>query len=109
MKNNLNTLKDVISYLEVRQIDELNDLKTQFEITYESLKPINLLKSTLYQVSQSNEIKNSLLKSAVAVFVGYLTKKVLVGKSSNNTRNLLGNIVQFTLTNLMARPNRPSA
>ena len=52
MQNRSSTavLNDTIQLLEVEQEIELGLLKEKFQLTYESLKPVNLLKSTRYEM-----------------------------------------------------------
>jgi hypothetical protein len=51
-------LKESIRLLEMKQQEEGKILKEQLRITYESLKPVNLIKSSLKEITSSMEIKN---------------------------------------------------
>lgn len=46
-KNETDTLNQTIISLQNKQAQELKSLKEQFHLTYESLKPINLIKNTI--------------------------------------------------------------
>lgn len=58
-------LRDTILLLQKKRSDELLLLKEQMNITYESLKPINLIKSTFQDIIQASEFKNSMLKNLI--------------------------------------------
>jgi hypothetical protein len=95
-------LREEIKLLEIRQAEEVKILKEQFKITYESLKPANLLKSTLKDLAGPSDLKNNLLETMVSILTGYLSNKVLVGKKSSVFKKLLGLLLQYGVTNLVA-------
>jgi hypothetical protein len=96
-------LKYAIQLLEEEQVIKGKLLKEQFFITYESFKPISLLKSTLNEFSSSPYLLDNLLGSAMGVASGFLTKKIFVGSSGGLIRKLLGSILQFGVTNVVAQ------
>jgi len=95
------TLKESIRLLEIRQTEEGEQLKEQFKITYESLKLVNLVKSSLKELTDSVEIKNNLFESIVSVFTGYITKKLMISSNGNVFKKILGLVVQLGVTNLV--------
>jgi hypothetical protein len=97
------TLKESIRLLEIRQAEEGEQLKEQFKITYESLKLVNLVKSSLKELTDSVEIKNNLFESIVSVFTGYITKKLMISSNGNVFKKILGLVVQLGVTNLVAK------
>jgi hypothetical protein len=99
----VDSLKESIRLLEIRQADEGQALKEQFKITYESLKPVNLIKSSLNELTSSAEIKNSLFETIVSIVTGYLTKKLIVSPKSNPFMKILGALLQFGVTSLIAQ------
>ncbi len=96
-------LKNAIQLLEVEQAAKGQLLREQFSITYESLKPVNLLKSTLKDLSSSPYLIENIVGSAVGLASGYVSKKIVVGASANIFRKLFGSILQFGVTNLVAQ------
>ena len=96
-------LKNAILLLEAEQTVKGIVLKEQFKLTYESLKPINILKNTLKEVSSSPLLIDNILGSVVGLATGYLSKKIVVGASGNIFRNILGSILQFGVTNVVSR------
>jgi hypothetical protein len=99
----VDSLKESIRMLEIRQAEEGKILKEQFKITYESLKPVNLIKSSMKELVNSTEIKNSLFEAIVSVVSGYLTKKFIVRSKSNIFMKLLGVLLQFGVTNIVSK------
>jgi len=96
-------LKNAIQLLEVEQADSEQLLKEQFQQTYESLKPVNLIKSTLKDMTSSTFLKESILGTGMGITTGFLTKKLVVAGSGNIFRKLLGSIVQFGVTSIVAK------
>ncbi|HAQ21779.1 MAG TPA: hypothetical protein DCR40_21500 [Prolixibacteraceae bacterium] len=97
------SLKESIRILEIRQAEEGQILKEQFKVTFESLKPINLIKNSISELANSVEIKNSLFETIVSILSGYLTKKLLVSSKSNPLMKILGALLQFGVTSLVAK------
>jgi hypothetical protein len=96
-------LKNAIRILEDEQSVKEQLLKEQFYITYESLKPLNLLKATLKDLSSSPYMIENIVGSAVGLATGYVSKKIVVGSSANIIRKLIGSVLQFGITNLVAQ------
>jgi hypothetical protein len=91
-------LKNAIRLLEAEQDVNSQLLKEQFYLTYESLKPVNLLRRTLKDISSEPDILNNLLGSVTGLVSGYLSNKVFVGRSGNLFRKLIGAVLQFGVT-----------
>ena len=96
-------LKNAILLLEAEQTVKGIVLKEQFKLTYESLKPINILKNTLKEVSSTPLLIDNILGSVVGLATGYLSKKIVVGASGNIFRNMLGSILQFGVSNVVSQ------
>jgi hypothetical protein len=78
-------------------------LKEQFYLTYEGLKPINILRSTFNEIVTSPNLINNLLGTTVGLATGYLSKKLFVGASNNIFRNILGAFLKQGVTNVVAQ------
>ena len=103
MKNEADALKDAINLLQNKQAHELRLLKEQFHITYDSLKPINLIKKGFLDVTASPDIKKTLINNAIGLATGYLSKKVLIGSSHNPIKKLLGTILEFAVASVVVK------
>jgi hypothetical protein len=96
-------LKDAIQLLEAEQAIKGQLLKDQFYLTYESLKPFNLLMHTLKEISSSPYLIDNISGTAMGLAGGFLSKKIFVGTSGNLIRKLIGSILQFGVTNIVAQ------
>lgn len=96
-------LKNAIQLLETEQELSKQLLKEQFYITYENLKPIALLKRAIKDISSSPYLVDNLSGTLMGLASGYLTKKLVVGSSGNLIRKLIGSVLQFGVTNVVAQ------
>jgi hypothetical protein len=99
----LQALTKSIHRLQTQRSHELILLRNQFHLTYESLKPINLIKHTFTEVSSSPEIKEGMLNNVIGLTTGYVTKAILIGSSANPIKKILGTLLQFTVATLVAQ------
>lgn len=105
MKNNNDTdaLNELIIIEEKRYATDLALLKEQFHVAYESVKPINLIKTAFHQISSSPEIKNDLVSNAIGLGTGFLSKKLLIGSTHKPVTRVFGTLLQFAVANLVAK------
>jgi len=96
-------LRAAILHLEAVQGEEIKLLKEQFHLAYESVKPINLIKSTFREATESTEVTNNFISIATGLATGYLSKKLFQSVSHGPLKNLLGTALQFGITTLIAR------
>ncbi len=92
-------LKEAIQQLEFEQATELTLLKEQLLYTCESLKPINLIKSTLKEAYSAPDFKTSIAKTIIGVATGFVAKKVFIGKTYNPIKKLAGFILEMAVAN----------
>jgi hypothetical protein len=96
-------LKDAILLLEIEQDEKLQVLRNQIVVTYEALKPLNLLKRTIHDITTSPDLLENLFGSAMGLTTGLISKKILVGGTGNLMRKLFGTLLQFAVTNIVTR------
>lgn len=96
-------LKNAIQLLEVEQAINGQLLKEQFYLSLESLKPVNLLKSTLSDVASSPYLIENILATVAGLASGYLSRKIVVGASGNLIKKLFGSFLQLGVTNAVAQ------
>jgi hypothetical protein len=96
-------LKEAILVLEIEQTIQAQQLKEQFQHTYESLKPINILKNTLMEVTTSPLLLDNILGGIMGLASGYFSKKIVVGSSHNIFRKFMGVLMQFGVSNVVAQ------
>lgn len=68
-------LKESIRILELKQAESKLELQEQFKVTYESLNPLSIIKSTFSSFTDSPEIRNSLLSMIIPLVAGFLSKR----------------------------------
>ena len=102
-KNATETLKDMIIVQQMLYDNDLNQLKNQFDVAYESVKPINLVKNLFREVTTSPEIKNNLLNNIIGFSTGFISKKLLLGGSHNPIKKLLGTLFGYAVANITSK------
>ena len=98
----MDELKASIVLLEAKQAEEGALLKEQFKITYESLKPANLIKNALGELTDSTDFKPDLMGETLSLAIGYLSKKAVVGSSTNPLRKIFGTLLQMGVTSVIS-------
>jgi len=96
-------LRIAILQLESKQAEEGKELKAQFLVAVESIKPVNLIKSIFTEVVESEGIQHSLVNSSVGLSLGYITKVLFQGISNSPLRKILGTALMFGIKNLVAQ------
>ena len=102
-RNETDSLNELIILQELQYDTQLQLLKEQFHIAYESLKPINLIKSVFHEVTATPEIKNDMASNVIGLGTGFLSKKLLVDGSHSPMRRMIGTVAQFALANLVSK------
>lgn len=102
-KNKNIELNNTIIRLELEKTVKFEELRNQYKITAYSLKPINILKSTLHDFQELPELKLSILKAFATVAGGYFTKKIFFGKSKTVLKNIIGYVIQYGVTNFISK------
>jgi hypothetical protein len=96
------TLRAAIVALENKQREEGQLLKTEFNLAYDSLKPINLIIGLVKEVGESEEIKNSLVNTSVGLGAGLLTRKIFESTSRSPFKRMIGTALQYGVTNTVS-------
>ncbi len=101
--HNTETLSLAILMLEQRREMYFEELKTHLEFSYNSLQPVNLIKSGIRELVGSPEVKQGLFSNLVGLAGGFLTKKMIIGSEQGLIRNSIGTVMQIIMTNLVSR------
>ena len=96
------SLKQSILVLERLQVEQANQLKEQFVITYESLKPLAVLRKALQEITNPSDFKDNVIQTATGVITGFLSRRILVRSSRNPLIRLAGLFVQHQISNFVA-------
>ncbi|MEO6132304.1 MAG: hypothetical protein ABIQ02_10685 [Saprospiraceae bacterium] len=100
MSNSNETLNALILSLEDQRKQDFQALKQQLKETGESLKPVNLIKSAVGEVTDNKELKSFLIQAGIGIVVSLITKKVISSARQSNTANLVGNVAALGLKRL---------
>jgi len=96
-------LKLAISEKQFEQEVQGELLKEEFLNAVNSLKPVNIIKSTLSEITSSPYLIENMLGAVVGLVGGFVSKKIAIGTSHNIFRKLMGAALQFGVTNLVAQ------
>ena len=102
-KNQSELLDSKIVALQKKQTENLNALKLQFDVTCQELRPSRLLYRAVKDVKEEPSIKNNLFETLISITGGFLSKKILVGKSKSIVKNLFGYTIQYITTSFISR------
>jgi hypothetical protein len=95
-------LKNAILLLEVEQADNWLLLKEQLHITYQSFKPVNILISTLKNLTSSPHLIETIVGTTMGLAVSFIGNGRGVGLSGNIVKKLLGSVLKYGATNVLA-------
>jgi len=96
-------LEQTIQLLEAENAANRKLLKEQFVNTYESFKPVSLLRSTLHDISSSPNLVENILGTALGLGAGYLSRSILPGVTAMRFGKLLGPVLQVGVTNFVSK------
>lgn len=99
----VDSLRESIRLLEIRQAEERKALEDQLRLSYESLKPINLIKSSMKEFTNSVELRNGLFETIISILSGYVTQKLVLNSKSSTFMKIIGAVLQFGVTSVVAK------
>ena len=88
--NSAAQMKLAIQQLELKHAIQGHLLKKEVFLTFESMKPTNIIKNTLSDIASSPYLIDNVLGTTMAVVTGYLSKKIAVGSSDSPFRKAIG-------------------
>ena len=100
----IDALNQRIKQLEAQQDAEWIAIKDEIDEIKENLKPLNLIRNTVAEINETVGFKSDIAQSAISIGVGYLAKKLVIGKSDGIFKNIFGSLVQLAVTTLVAKP-----
>lgn len=96
-------LEYLIGALEFQKSQELLALKAQYEATYDSFKPINIIKSTLLEIKSTPDIKKNLTSTLLGISGGFVMNKLVAITSTNPLMKVVGTVLQFVVGNYISK------
>lgn len=89
--------------LEKIQARQVLELKRSAVDIVESVTPANIIKSAFKNVAQSPDLRSSAISTAIGIGAGFLGNKLIVGKSSNIFKRIIGSTLQFGIANFIRK------
>lgn len=84
-------------------------LEKNFQDAYgsiqQAIQPVNILKNALTEISNSDTLKKDMLRAAVALSIGYVTKKIVESfaiKNNSPAKAIAGTALQLVFSGLIA-------
>ena len=97
------SLKAAIAELQQRQRIEKQELLDNVHALTESLKPLNLIKSTFHKVTSAPGFSGGLINTAMSLGAGIVSKKLLIGSSNTLLKKIAGNAVKAGVAGVVAK------
>ena len=101
--HNAEELKSAIEELERKKDIEETAIKVEFKEVYQTYRPANILKNTISEVAAAPKFRHNLLNIAIGLGAGYLSQKLVVGRSAGLLKRVVGTALQFGVTSLVAK------
>ena len=94
-----------IAELTLQHNQELVELKQQFHAVKNSMSPTNIVQQGLNGFYQTFVNKENLMSTILSIIGGYVSKKVVIGKSDSSIKKIIGNVLQFFVTSYLTKKN----
>src|SRR5690606_30165250 len=89
--------------LEGQRDAELQEIKGEFTLLKEKLKPMNLIRSTIRSFNSSPELKEDIKNGLMGLGAGFLTNKVLLGSIKGPLKKVIAIVVEAGMANMALR------
>jgi len=92
-------LDAAILELEKKLVVQKQEMNVQFRQVKESLHPVNMAKGALNKLASAPEFTDGLMGTVTGLVAGVLSKKIFAGRSPGIIRRLVGELLQYVVTN----------
>ena len=100
--NNSIQLQHQIALLKSETANKKAILVRQFHNTYESLKPVNLIKGAFNSKLNLPKLGDNFIGASMGIGAGVLSKKILTGRSPGFFKSILGTVAEVAIARLVA-------
>ena len=101
--NNEADLETAILKLELKQAEELNELKLYTRELSAQLNPMNIINQTIDGISSYPDLKQNLVSFAKEKLIGFVLDKYMGLRSKGKLMNVLGSALKFTLNQFVLK------
>lgn len=98
---NVSGLMKAIQALEMEKENNLVVLKEHFYISIKRINIETLLSGSINKIVTKPLITDQLINTTLSFIVGYISKKLFIGNSSNLFKNIFGSILQYGLSSFV--------
>jgi hypothetical protein len=99
----ISDLEDAIKLLEFKKAEDEQLLKEISYMTYESVKPINMIKNIFKEAVAPQNMKDNLLNTSVGLGFGYLSKILFQSVVRVPFKKFIGSALMLSIENLVAK------
>ncbi|MBL0025779.1 MAG: hypothetical protein WBP08_15505 [Saprospiraceae bacterium] len=99
---NISELLLAIKRLEELKSEQRMVLKFKMNDAYQSTKPINLIRNTLKEASETISINDTIISSGLSLAAGYLSEKLISSKKISKTKKVIGSVMMMVLSNIIS-------
>ena len=96
-------LMEQIKALQTKQSTDLENLKTQYQMTIASFKTVNLIKTSLQEIITTPNLTSNLIGGTLGMGTGYLLKNILTDSDKSPIKKILGKVVKLALKRWVGR------
>jgi len=96
-------LKNAIQLLEAEHAANGKQLKAQLYATYESFKPVNLIRSALRDITSSPHMIDNIVGTTVGLAAGLVSNVVFKGLAGPGIRRVISPVLQSGVTSFVAK------
>jgi hypothetical protein len=100
----VNRLQELIREKKLQQDMEWIAIKEEFSELKTSLNPLNIIRRTFNELNENVGLKSDLAQSAISIGLGYMAKKLVVGKTNSIFKNIFGSLLQLVVTTMVSKP-----
>lgn len=96
-------LEFAIEQLKLKSDNEGLLLKQEVKNTLENLRPVNLIKKSISDLSTAPDFKGNLLNAGISLLAGYASKKAIIGSTHNPIKQIVGTLFQIVVTKMVSK------
>jgi hypothetical protein len=96
-------LMERIKALQTKQSTDFQDLKIQYQMTIDSFKTVNLIKTSLQEIITTPNLTSNLIGGTLGMGTSYLLKTVLSDNNKNPIKKILGKVVKLAIKSWVGR------
>jgi len=96
-------LVSVIAALEEKRVREKQGIEDSFHSITESLRPLQLIKRAYNKVQLPAGLAGNVVKVISVVGIGFVSKKLLMGKSNSLIKKIAGLLIELGVANLLTK------